>query len=112
MRTTRAQLETWAGFQALQQMLMVTDAEILQKILMAVETVETILVTTLAITLEMIQTEMESLIHSMTVQTEIQIGIRPQTPTMMVTDAEMPRKTLMTIMMDYQMEMTGVRLEV
>ena len=41
--------------------------------------------------------------QTMPVQTEIQIGIRLQTPTMMVTDAEMPRKTLMTIMMDYQM---------
>ena len=50
--------------------------------------------------------------QTMPVQTEIQIGIRPHTPTMMVTDAEMPRKTPMMIMMDYQMEMTCVRLEV
>ena len=50
MRTTRAPMETWAGFQVRQLMLMATDAEILLKIQMAEETLattlETILVTT------------------------------------------------------------------
>ena len=91
---------------------MAMDVEIQLRTLMVETVVETILATTLATTPVMIQMEMESLTHSIVVQTGTRIGVQHHIPTMILMDAEMPRKTLMMITTVYWIQTTGAHLEV
>ena len=93
-------------------MLMAMDVEIQLRTLTVETVVETTLAITLATTPVMIQMEMESLTHSIVVQTEPRIGVQHHIPIMILMDAEMPRKTQMTIMTVYWIQTTGAHLEV